>query len=162
MTDSMPAPFPPQDAPMIQEPFTGRMPPPLPPRARPSDPEGVPFSHQPRHIKALTVLFFPFYAIPRLGLKMVEEVAKQTYQFAKVMWSVSCKVYRSCEVMYETVAPIIWRRVVLPIFVRPLSRYIITPVVWIFRIIYDLCEDLVRRTATAIAEVYRCWVQKEE
>jgi hypothetical protein len=164
MTESMPAPFPPQEAPSLQEPLNGRMPPPLPPRARRSNSESnneeLPFSRQPRHIKALTVLFFPVYAIPRVGLKLVEEISKQTFQLARSIWSLSCKVYCNCETVYKKLAPIIWQGVILPFFVHPLREYVITPILWFLRNLYDFCERLATKTALSVAQAYRCLANK--
>lgn len=112
------------------------------------------FANQPRHIKLIVIVAFPFYGALRLIWRAIVVCLEKSVEFIRKVHKI-CKVtYGVCVQIYDTIAPRIWNGIVNPFIVLPMNKYIIAPIVKAFQIIFDLTAALVSSTILALSCAY--------
>lgn len=94
------------------------------------------FAQQPRHIQLLVVFLFPLYGAARLTLTIIEESVKGSIKLAKQVGRTCAKVYAVCAHVYACLAPRVYRFLLI-CFIRPINRYIVSPIFTVVKAIFD-------------------------
>lgn len=110
----------------------------MPPRKVPVRKEepSTRFSDQPRYIKFLVILSFPFYGTCRLGLKVLNETIKKMWVLGEKVLDVSYRLYKVCKDVYNTIAPKVWLGFMKPCIIAPVNTYIVAPIVSVVRTVF--------------------------
>ena len=113
------------------------------------------FQNQPRHIKLLVCIAFPFYAIYRVETRAVWELLQVGWRLGIKIADACEKIYTVCRNVYNIMAPKIWNRFIKPYILLPIKLYIIIPIVRLSQYLFDTVSQILSVVFDSVVQTFK-------